>query len=508
MHEASDEAIIESLKVPASDRYGEWSESEEVWNRDGGGLAATRELREFAKQEPQRCLAMLPKILESGKVAATAQILDAIATTELPDDDFFAAVVKLSRRVGSDEYRSTVAHALYERCRPQAGLPQPLCDLLERWLSLPWEPVEENIGASEDDQERDPVSMLWGYSGGTIEADNSFWVLAALTRGYLCREPPGAERWLAVLEGHVERSGSERTWTSFAPELRALASKRCNRRRVVQFLAILFAKCPRLRERLEGVRLLCGLQHLIPRSVFEDIIGPLRLSDRRKARQAYGELLAFAALRDRGPRWAPRKLEAELSRCDIRADDAGEDVLTGIGFVAARFWDHHERRAECGRILAKLFGIGSARISFACSSVFWAAQDFLPDQTTETLLEAVAENTAPLSDGAVSDLMGHLVAILPAHRRTILNLCRALVSHVGTKLTSISTGVFACGPTLVNIALTMQRFDDTRSDAMDLIETLLRLGLDDAFNCLNEIDLRPAAVIRREALPRRRRRAF
>jgi hypothetical protein len=41
-----------------------------------------------------------------------------------------------------------------------------------------------------------------------------------------------------------------------------------------------------------------------------------------------------------------------------------------------------------------------------------------------------------------------------------------------------------------------------------LIETLLRLGLDDAFNCLNEIDLRPAAVIRREALPRRRRRAF
>jgi hypothetical protein len=101
-----------------------------------------------------------------------------------------------------------------------------------------------------------------------------------------------------------------------------------------------------------------------------------------------------------------------------------------------------------------------------------------------------------------------LAAIVPAHRRTILKLCIALVSHVGTKLTSISTGVFACGPTLVNIAITLQRFDDdTRSEAMDLIETLLRLGLDDAFNCLNEIDLRPASGMRREAFPRRRRRS-
>jgi hypothetical protein len=110
----------------------------------------------------------------------------------------------------------------------------------------------------------------------------------------------------------------------------------------------------------------------------------------------------------------------------------------------------------------------------------------------------VAANSVNLSDGAVNDLVGHLTSLLPHQRRTVLKVCKSLLSQVGSKLNSIASAVYACRPSFVNIAMTLQRFEDTRSEGMDLMEQLLRLGLDDAFSCLNEIDLRPATANCRE----------
>jgi Domain of unknown function (DUF4062)/ATPase family associated with various cellular activities (AAA) len=511
MRNAPDDAIIETLRSPNVDRrqVGEWIESERVWKRTGGREAAVRELREFAKEEPQRCLDLLPKIAEYSDGGATAEIFSAIGETQLPDDRIFDAALALSPGASSEEFRSTVAHVLYSRCRPNVGLPQSICDLLENWLAMPWAEVGFDRQRPRDSNEQShPESLLFGYSGPqTLDADLSFWVLLALSSGYLRRMPADIDRWLTMLERHVQRPADGRTWTSFSPELRWLATKGVDSARALRIVSKLFENHPTVRDSREGVRLISLVQRLLPFRVWQSVLKELRQSDWERGRQAYGELVALMGLRHQPPQWAVRKLTMQLRNCEAGRGLDSEDTLTGIAFAAAHCWEEPQLRSGCSQVLAKLFAVGSDRISYACSTVFWASHDFLPDEVTENLLNAVADNCARLSDSAISDLIGHLPSILPEKRRTVLKLCNSIVSHVGSKLTSISTGVFTCGPSLVNIAMTLQRFEDTRTNALDLFERLLSLGVDAAFNCLHEIDIRPIAVTHYQPRARRRRRA-
>ena len=54
--------------------------------------------------------------------------------------------------------------------------------------------------------------------------------------------------------------------------------------------------------------------------------------------------------------------------------------------------------------------------------------------------------------------------------------------------------MYEAGPHLVSIAMTLQRFDDTRSEGLALLEQLLKLGLDEAFTVLQDIDIRPPTL--------------
>jgi hypothetical protein len=148
----------------------------------------------------------------------------------------------------------------------------------------------------------------------------------------------------------------------------------------------------------------------------------------------------------------------------------------------------------------------TTRISAAIGTVFWATDDFPADAHTEALLQAIAANPKVLSGSFVSDLIELLAELLPHSRRNVLRVCQAIVGSRGDELTSISRELYLSGPHLVNIAMTLQRFSDTRAEGLSLLEDLLRLGLDEAFSILHDIDIRPAAVRRREPRMRRRRR--
>jgi hypothetical protein len=147
----------------------------------------------------------------------------------------------------------------------------------------------------------------------------------------------------------------------------------------------------------------------------------------------------------------------------------------------------------------------AGRVIDAIGTVFWAEEDFPADSHTEMLLQKLAAHPNALGGRNVTDLVAHLPKLLPHLRAAVLAVCQAVVERRGLELTSISYELFSSGPHLVNIAMTLQRFPDTKSDGLALLETLLRLGIDDAFAVLREVDIRPGSARRREPRQRRRR---
>ena len=276
--------------------------------------------------------------------------------------------------------------------------------------------------------------------------------------------------------------------------------KGCDRLRGAAVIEQLFRRVPSLLDRKEGVGLIANVSDLLPESFLKDVFESLRTSPRFTSRQSYGELLTLIALRDDNHAWVAKRLDRELANSQ-EFEKSEEPVAVGIAFAAANLWDESRSREDASRILCSLIPNATTRVSEAIGTVFWAKEDFAADESTALLLRAFADHPDSLSGIRVFELAEHLVALVPHYRVLIMDVCNALLT------TSPDIGsLYDAGPRLVDIAMTLQRFDDTKSRALSLLEDLLRLGLDDAFRILSDIDIRPNASGVREPRSRRRRR--
>jgi hypothetical protein len=198
-------------------------------------------------------------------------------------------------------------------------------------------------------------------------------------------------------------------------------------------------------------------------------------------------------------------VERELVNCETSPADS-EPIATGMAFAAAHLWDDPQTRPVACKIICRMAPIATHNVASAISTVYWAEEDYPDDDCTRALLDAIATNPQLFESNFTSDLVEHLANLLPHCRRHILRVCQALVDHRGREIGAIQNAMFAAGPHLVNIAMTLQQFPDTRSEGLSLLESMLKLGIGEAFTILHDIDMRPAAVTRREPRHRRRRR--
>ena len=136
-----------------------------------------------------------------------ATALRELAKSDFPDEELFDLITGLDGRgFGSEEFRTYAAMALRERLQDGRGLPDRICDLLEKWRSGSWtlrEKVRE-VKREEEGEER-PSSVLWEAEGIVTLPGGSYNVLHSLTYAYLLRRPPLADRWLAMLRDHLQR---------------------------------------------------------------------------------------------------------------------------------------------------------------------------------------------------------------------------------------------------------------------------------------------------------------
>lgn len=481
----------------------QWTEVEGGWEEPGGPSAAGRELAELAKQYPHRVIELIYVLVANGQEVVAAQPMHNLADSNLTDEDVFSLVRGLTLvNPRSEEIRSNIGYVLYRRCKEGIGLPDDICGALGAWLSMPWDSsfavTTPSDTASETQPPQTVASILWSTAGGILDTDRSFWPLLAITQGYLLRSPPETERWLTAIEQHLDRDIAERTWAAYCSELRWVRLKGCELRRE-SIIAKLFNRFPGLINRREGVRLVAHVSNVMSPIFVQGFLNSLRVATGFIPRQAFGELLTLIAYRDGNHSWARERLNSELAAIEDHPTQ-DEAVAVGIAFAAAQLWDLPECRTEASRVLSRLIPNATHRIAQAITTVFWAREDFAVDDATKSLLQALAEHPRTLAAIDISDLFEHLTGLVPHNRELVLGVCKAIL-----KSGRQESDLFEAGPQLVKIAMTLQRFPDTRTQGLTLLEDLLRLGLDDAFRVLREIDIQPAATPRREPRKRRRR---
>jgi hypothetical protein len=138
--------------------------------------------------------------------------------------------------------------------------------------------------------------------------------------------------------------------------------------------------------------------------------------------------------------------------------------------------------------------------------VFYALENFSADEHTEAFLFALAANPVALAGDWVIDLTDHLAELLPHSRQSVSKVAKAIVDTYREHPSSFRQGLYSAGAGLVDIAMTLQRFSDTRDQGLDLLESLLKLNLDAAFASLPDREFRPVSASQPERWRRRRRR--
>ncbi|MEX1230801.1 MAG: hypothetical protein WEB58_11205 [Planctomycetaceae bacterium] len=506
---ADDDAIVAILSEPFDeDREPSfWSEVEGGLVCPGGVRAATRELSELAKTSPDRVFPILHRLMAEGSEEPVAVVLHGLGECPVANDAVYKLIQELAaNREPSEEFRSSTASLLYNRCEPGKGLPDHICALLESWLALPWDSTYRVFGEPDDDATKEPEgTVYWNRIGGIVNADRSFWPLMAVTNGYLMRQPADTEKWFRVLEDHMPRDTSETTWQHYCRELRWITLEGADIERGVRIISQMFHRYPFVRRSKEWAQLIGTISHVLPGFFVREYLDDLWSNRTAWTAQVAGELLTLLAIRDKEHEWAISLLDQRLNDAVNGEEEFVEFFRCGVAYTAGEMWEEPSARAGVVESLRRISPGCSERVASAFGSIFWASDDFPDDEVTEKLLTIIANNPCVLHPQFVSDLVNILAGLCRFQQRRVYEIARLIVNRFGSQVGDLRTSLYGVGAHLVNIAMTLQRFDETRSDGLNLLEDLMRLGIGEAFSILDDIDIRPTTP-RHTQQPRRRRR--
>ncbi len=505
---ATDEEILESLVKPndSTNREWKWIEEEEVYHESGGPLAQARALVTLARKQPERIVNLLPKIAVQGNDDVVATVLDGVAL----ESQHLFALIKCLSELGckSDYFREKCSAMLHAQSK--SGLPPGMCALLKGWLRSPWQQEEELVRREhnrEDQNDDEPI-----LKAGLVEAEptkdekpepilaasavcgvvdtHMYWTYFALANGYLAKTSADPTGWLRFVDELIDLNFSDTSWRLFCRETRWIGMKGCDRSLAESVIGKLFERRPRVAFSIEGVQLFGRALNILSPTFVSNYMTRLRSDAWEKAPQAYGELLALLSLCNKNHGWADQELENAMARIAEQSEEQ-RSVNIGLAFMAANLWGDPSVREKCCRILCRLIQVANGDLTCAIGIVVNPHYSLCVEPSTNKLLQTIAQNPHVLTDSLAENLMEQIKPVAQYYHHDVLTICRSIVEASSGKITSMAYSLYAIGPILVDIALTLQRFDDTRSEALNLFEDLLRIGLAEANAILNEKDLRP-----------------
>jgi hypothetical protein len=498
--EARSEAEIVAL-------FDEFPDSTESHNPNdwmvGGSVQLSREFEDFTKAHPDRALAVVATLRPGIQERPASHLVRGLVAMKHPVAEVIAIVQQLDARgFGSQDFRETVALALDDLARTE-GLPEIACDLLERWRIADWSIVDDAKSNRRDtDDSSRTTSILWQYGGTVSVPQGRFSVLSALTRGYLCRQPHAADRWLEMLSDHIEREESAASWRAMCLYLENV---RCctDQVRVRSFLERMFVRFPAVLRCDLGVRLLARVAELISEEIRQLAYCTVRQWDPKRGPQAFGELICLCHLLHPNDDFARTQVEIALSE-PMGADF--EWVLVGVAFAAAELWTEPSCRHRATDILCQLIPQPIEHIGIAALSVFQTRDELPLDEATLRLFRQIESHPDVLMRTPVGDsFYDHLLDAFVIDMELVCRISEIAVSHKWAGKHSAQNAFRLADSALIDISLRLQRSGgDYRSRGMKLFELLLDLGVAEAINLAQSNDLRLVSGGHPMRFPRRR----
>ncbi len=506
--QASDEDVINAFQT-LPDASG--------WNHPrnrmvGGNVQLSRAFATFAKEDPTRAIRLIGSLDPENGTRAAGCALEAMSEVAAPEQvlRLFGDVVH--RGFDSDEFRGSASWAVVKLVDRNAVIGDDEISILEGWLASPraadWttdqvevetdidtglDAANDGTAGSEDDEGGVERSLLWGHGEISMVPGGDYPVLEALIRIRLGREEH--DRIDEMLRVYLDRCKDPGIWDHVLRFIPYLYPNEAVRRAAL--LERLFMEIPALVETREAAHVVANA-HWWNAEFPNSQLDLWRESSSRAARQAYGEIVAVAALMQPTLAWARARLD------ELVEDSALLDTQTGVALTAANLWSNANCRPGAGRLLTRLLATGEADVWRATFELFRLTDELTPDPPTVSLLTAIADRIGAGPRLDATFVVERLGTLLPHQAGLVGRLAEGLIGTWRTELGDMRTGTAAAAPQLVDLAVTLHRLGpETREIGTTLFEQLIEMKAYGARDTMNEIDNR----FLDQAPPRRRRLA-
>ena len=234
----------------------------------------------------------------------------------------------------SESFHVDAARAVEARLKEGIGLPDALCQLFERWLSEPWTIHDYAVRGEQQGGDKRLMSVLWQRGGLYPLPYGAYYLLHALTYGYLLRKPPATESWLAALEAHFQAPGANSDTGSPFVGISLTCTSATTRGRVGFLIASLNGS-PGYSNGRKGGCFLTNVWSFVPADLVSAWLGRVRRGQWTKGAGVW------RAYRPTCITLPGRSKYAEGTESALTGDspDLGA-VRTGIAFACANMWDH------------------------------------------------------------------------------------------------------------------------------------------------------------------------
>lgn len=506
---ASDKDIINAFRQ-LPDAVG-W-DNPRHWGR-GGNVQLAREFGEFAKGNPHRAKGLIEQFDATYGTRAAAYAIDAMAESAPPELIIDLIKSTDARSFQGEEFRGSAARAIERLIRREFHVDDATLGLLTAWLSSR-NTDEQTTEADDDDDLTKPSepdspddkeikrddSVLWGMGGLSILPGGNYPIIEALIRILLQRKDP--DRIVDLLDEHLKRGDDKRVWNAL---FRWFAYVRpTDPHKLANLISNLFKSYPNLSKTREAAMMLAHALWTMP-DLVGAVMGDWRTADAPRVQQAYGELVALAALVRPELNWPKAMLSNIMS-------NGGEDARVGVAYAATNVWADNGARsaaAEASKLLQQLMPTATPKIWHAVLDLFRVMDEIRPDDNWVPLLTVLADQIRVVGRQDAVFLVERLQTLLPHQASLIGKIAIGLVENWRIDLADLRTGTSSVAPDLVDIAVTLHRLGpDTREIGTTLFEELLEANAYSARATLDQIDnrFRSSAASQVRRLPRRTRR--
>lgn len=452
----------------------------------GGVIQTSRAFGEFAKANRQRALQLMAQLQSGRHEFYAAEALRALAEVDQRDaSHLIRAIHQLDTRgFHSEDFHHGAAWCLAKLAPEIGGLDAETCSLLEGWL-------QDHSGIGEirelEPKEAPARSILLSQRSRVLPHGN-YPVLHALFLGYLSRKPVDADEWLGVLERHLHRHEDPEVWMTLANyELVHLA--RAERGRAAAFIQRLVERNPDVLNS-EGVVHLIARAHVwVPPSLTQFCLAQWETGTWGAGPQAAAEIgMLRHAL-------APeddycRELVGRVLRNDNTDGEKLRAMRVGLAFLAAEVWGLPQARPTATRVLLDLLPDADVPVAQAWLSVFHTSDRLLVDKHTQQIFDGLISHPQVLQHGHSGFLVDRLKELLEdgSENQRVCRVVISLLAECGKEVADDRTAWAAAAGDLIDIALTLQRFPETRSCGLDTFEQFMDLDAYKVTEILADLD--------------------